>query len=142
MRKRHFAPRNNGLAVITLRSNVSALRAERSLRTATKEAATPLERLATGLRIQRAADDAAGLSIASVTGADARVRAVGIRNLNDGVDLLAIADAALVALSDIATRLGELAAQASNGALADPPITDFVCSMVRRTKRRYRRDTG
>lgn len=100
---------------ISLGSNISALRTIRQLDNTTHNLAATSERLASGQRINRAADDAAGLSIASSLNADARVLNQGIRNFNDGVSLLNIAEGALSSLSNIVTRQKELAAQAANG---------------------------
>jgi len=77
--------------------------------------ARSLERLASGSRINRASDDAAGLSILSTLSANSRVFTQGVRNLNDGISALSIADGSLESLAAITTRLQELAAQASNG---------------------------
>ena len=73
------------------------------------------ERLATGQRINRASDDAAGLAISSSLRADARIFNQALRNLNDGVSFLAIAEGGLRELSAITVRLQELATQSSNG---------------------------
>jgi len=77
--------------------------------------ARSLERLASGSRINRASDDAAGLSILSTLSANSRVFTQGVRNLNDGISALSIADGSLESLAAITIRLQELAAQASNG---------------------------
>ncbi len=76
------------------------------------------ERLSSGLRINHAADDAAGLAIASSLNADSRVYTTGIRNLNDGISLLSMADASLESLSNITIRIRELSEQAANGTLS------------------------
>jgi flagellin-like hook-associated protein FlgL len=73
------------------------------------------ERLSSGQRINRASDDAAGLAVSESLKADTRIFTQGIRNVNDGISLLSIADSALENLSTIVTRLQELAEQASNG---------------------------
>jgi flagellin len=67
------------------------------------------------LRINRASDDAAGLAIADSLNADARVYGQAIRNVNDGVSALSIADGALGQLSNIVIRQKEFAEQAANG---------------------------
>lgn len=90
----------------------------RQLDQASSAMGVSLERLSSGLRINRASDDAAGLSVASVLSARARVFTQGIRNLNDGVSALAIAEGALVSLRDIVMRQRELAEQAANGTYA------------------------
>lgn len=99
---------------ISLRSNLSSLRAQRQLGEVGAELASTFERLSSGQRINRSADDAAGLAIATSLESRARVYTRGIQNLNDGTSLIAIADAALNELSSISIRLIELSEQASN----------------------------
>lgn len=72
-------------------------------------------RLASGQRINRASDDPAGLAVASSLRADSRVYGQGIRNVNDGISLLNVAEGALSALASITQRQIELAEQAANG---------------------------
>ena len=74
-------------------------------------------RLSSGLRINKASDDAAGLAISESLNVDARVYTQGIRNLNDGISLTNIADGAIESLSNIVIRQEELAEQAANGTL-------------------------
>ncbi len=100
---------------ITLGSNIASLRGQRSLNKATNELRSVYERLSSGQRINRASDDAAGLAVSESLKADTRIFTQGIRNVNDGISLLSIADSALENLSTIVTRLQELAEQASNG---------------------------
>jgi flagellin len=73
------------------------------------------ERLSSGYRINRASDDAAGLAIADSLKADQRIATVAVRNANDGISTIAIADAALGQIGDVLARLGELAEQSANG---------------------------
>jgi flagellin len=100
---------------ISLGSNIGSLRAQRRLSSAQGAESTALERLASGSRIVRASDDAAGLAVASSLSARARVYSQGVRNISDGVSALSIADSALGELSSVTTRLKELAEQAANG---------------------------
>ncbi len=100
---------------ITLGSNIASLRGQRSLNKATNELRSVYERLSSGQRINRASDDTAGLAVSESLKADTRIFTQGIRNVNDGISLLSIADSALENLSTIVTRLQELAEQASNG---------------------------
>lgn len=76
---------------------------------------TVFERLSSGQRINRASNDAAGLAISESLNAQTRVYNQGVRNLNDGISILNIADGALAELTTITTRMQELATQASNG---------------------------
>ncbi|OVE80163.1 hypothetical protein BVY02_01075 [bacterium J17] len=100
---------------ITINTNVQSLRAQRTLGTTTRSLQKTFERLSSGLRIVRAADDAAGLSIADSLKADGRIAAVAIRNANDGVSLITIADGALSQMSNVLVRMSELAEQSANG---------------------------
>ena len=100
---------------VTIGSNIAALKAQRQLGLASDGLSRSFERLSSGLRINRAADDAAGLSVSASLKSASRVYTQAIRNGNDGLSLLAIADQALAQLSDLATRQLELAEQAANG---------------------------
>lgn len=103
----------------SLGKNISAIKIERQLGLTTSSLSSTFERLSSGLRITKPSDDAAGLAVASSLKADTRVYSQAIRNVNDGVSLLNIADSALENLSGILTRLQELASQASNGAYSN-----------------------
>ncbi len=100
---------------ITLGPNIAALRAQLGLRKSSDELARVHERLASGQRINRAGDDPAGLALAAGLKSDARIYTQAMRNVNDGVSLLNIAEGGVRVLSDIATRVKELATQAANG---------------------------
>ncbi len=104
---------------LTLGSNIAALTAQRRLGDTTSQLGRVFERLASGMRINRASDDAAGLAISENLRTDARVYNQGVRNLNDGISLLNVADAALEELTNIVVRLEELATQAVNGSYSD-----------------------
>ena len=100
---------------LNIRTNVPALAAQNALNQANKGLTTAYERLSSGLRINHASDDAAGLAIASSLHADARVAAVGIRNANDGISITEITDGAIGQISNIMSRLAELSEQSANG---------------------------
>jgi flagellin len=100
---------------ITIGSNIASLKAQRQLSKGTAELSKTYERLSSGQRINRAADDAAGLAISESLKSDKRVFNQGIRNFNDGISLLNIADGAIENLSNITIRLKELAEQSANG---------------------------
>jgi flagellin-like hook-associated protein FlgL len=104
---------------LTINSNIASLNAQRNFTTATKKLSESYTRLSSGLRINRAVDDAAGLSISESLKADTRLFNQGVRNLNDGVSVLSIADGALNELSNITIRLRELATQSANGTLGN-----------------------
>ena len=105
------------MASITINSNISALTAQRRLGESTKKLQDSFARLSSGLRINRASDDAAGLAIASGLTTDRRVFNQGVRNLNDGLSAANIADSSVESLSHIVMRLEELAEQAANGTI-------------------------
>lgn len=106
------------MAVISFNSNLLSARLQRDLGASTERLGRSFERLSSGLRINQTADDAAALAVASSLQLDSRVYSQGIRNLNDGISALNVAEGALTELSSITVRLQELATQASNGVLS------------------------
>ena len=102
---------------LTINSNILSLNAQRRFSSHSKTLENTYTRLSSGLRINKASDDAAGLAISSLLSADKRVTNQGTRNINDGVSYLNVAEGALNELTNIVTRIGELAEQASNGTL-------------------------
>lgn len=100
---------------ITIGNNVASIQAQRRLGQATAARESVFERLSSGQRINRAADDAAGLAIADTLKAQQRVASVAIRNANDGISTVAIADGALSEIGGVLSRLAELAEQSANG---------------------------
>lgn len=100
---------------ISILSNVASLRAQRQLTATSGELERTYERLSSGLRINHASDDAAGLSISTALKSDARLTSVAIRNANDGVSLIAIGDAAFGEITNVLVRMAELAEQSANG---------------------------
>lgn len=100
---------------INIRTNVPSLVAQRNLDASSNQINTAYERLSSGLRINRAKDDAAGLAIAESLRADGRVASVAIRNANDGISIISIADQAIGQIGNVLSRLAELAEQSANG---------------------------
>ncbi len=100
---------------VTLASNIASLRAQRELAGTTKSLQSVFERLSSGLRINKASDDVAGLAVAESLSTNIRTLNQGVRNLTDGMSLLSVAESALETLSTIVIRLEELAAQAATG---------------------------
>ena len=105
---------------ITLGSNIASLKAQRTLGLSTEQLGRTFERLSSGQRINRASDDAAGLAIADSLKASQRVATVAIRNANDGISTIAIADSALGEIGNVLSRLAELAEQSANGVFSTP----------------------
>ena len=87
----------------------------RNLNGTQNELATSIQRLSSGLRVNSAKDDAAGLAIASRMDAQARGMNVAVRNANDGISLAQTAEGALATMTDALQRMRELSVQAQNG---------------------------
>src|SRR6188472_1775935 len=100
---------------MTINSNIVSLNAQRHLTTSQDSLATSMERLSSGLRVNSAKDDAAGLAIADRMNAQIRGTNVAIRNANDGISLAQTAEGALATVTDALQRMRELAIQAQNG---------------------------
>lgn len=105
--------------MIKIGSNIFALVAERHLSRSSSTVASASEKLSSGQRINSASDDAAGLAISTSLKTDTRIYNQAIRNLNDGISAVSIAEGAMTELSGIIGRIEELAAQGANGAYSD-----------------------
>ena len=97
-----------------INTNTASLNAQRNLSASQASLATSMQRLSSGLRINSAKDDAAGLAIAERMNAQVRGMNVGIRNANDGVSMVQTAEGALSKVGDSLQRMRELAVQARN----------------------------
>lgn len=100
---------------ISYSSNTGALSAIGKFNRTTNTLNQTFEKLSSGQRINRAADDPAGLAVADKLRADTRIANVAVRNANDGISITSIADSALEESANILTRMAELAEQSSNG---------------------------
>lgn len=100
-------------------TNLSSLNAQRHLEETGGTLRSALERLSSGVRLNDAYDDAAGLAIADKLGRDVRVIGQALRNANDGLSALSIAEKALGTVSSTITRLSELAQQSATGTVTD-----------------------
>jgi flagellin len=96
-------------------NNIGALVAQRNLGVSQKSLNTTINRLSTGLRINKANDDAAGLQISNNLRADVKVLNQARRNANDGLGRLAVQDLVAEEATNLLTRAAELAEQASSG---------------------------
>ncbi len=96
-------------------NNIASLNAQRILGTNNDRLAQSVERISSGLRINRGADDAAGLAISEALRSDIRGLRQAVRNANDGISLINVAEGALNEQSSILIRLRELASQAATG---------------------------
>ena len=99
---------------MTINTNVNSLTAQRNTIATQNSLATSMQRLSSGLRVNSARDDAAGLAIADRTNTQVRGMNVAIRNANDGISLTQTADGALAGVGDMMQRMRELAVQSTN----------------------------
>jgi len=104
---------------ISVNTNLFSLNAQRKLAGSQSSLQTSMQRLSSGLRINSAADDAAGLAISQRMTAQVRGMNVAIRNANDGISLAQTADGALSSVSDSLQRMRELAVQSRNSTNSD-----------------------
>jgi flagellin len=103
---------------LRINTNIAAFNTTRQLNKTTARLSKSLERLSSGLRINRAADDAAGLAIAEAFRSQVRGMRVAQRNAQDGVSLVQTAEGALSETHNILQRMRELAVQASSGTVS------------------------
>ncbi len=96
-------------------TNVNASIAQNALAKNERSMNRSMERLSTGQRINAASDDAAGLAIASRMTSQIKGLETGIKNANDAISMISVADGALVEVTNMLQRMRELALQASNG---------------------------
>ena len=96
-------------------NNIPSLNAQRILGINNDRLATSVERIASGIRINRGADDAAGLAISEALRSDIRALRQAVRNANDGISLINVTEGALNEQSGILIRLRELSSQAATG---------------------------
>ena len=97
-----------------INSNISALTAQSALAANSRSQTTAMQQLSTGLRINGAKDDAAGMAIAAKMTSQIRGLDQAVRNANDGISLLQTADGSLTAVSDMLQRMREISVQASS----------------------------
>lgn len=96
-------------------TNIMSLNAQRSLAKTGSQLATAMERLASGLRVNSAKDDAAGLAIAARMSSQIGGMTVARRNANDGISLAQTAEGAMDSIGDMLQRMRDLAVQSKNG---------------------------
>ena len=100
---------------VRLFNNLASINAQRILGSNTDRLNKSVERISSGIRINQASDDAAGLAISEALRSDIRVLRQAVRNGNDGISLINVAEGALNEQSSILIRLRELASQAATG---------------------------
>ena len=103
---------------ISVGSNTISGTAQRLLDVTGRKLSDSFNKLSSGQRVNSGADDAAGLAISESLKAQARIAGQAIRNTNDGISTIAIADGALGEVANILTRLAELASQSASGTLS------------------------
>jgi flagellin len=104
---------------LTINTNSVSLNAQRNLTMSQGSLATSMQRLSSGLRVNSARDDAAGLAIADRMNAQVRGNSVGIRNANDAISLSQTAEGAIGKVGDMLQRMRELAVQSANATNGD-----------------------
>lgn len=102
-----------------IQHNISAMNAERNLRKNRGSLQKKLEKLSSGYRINRSADDAAGLAISEKMRASIAALEQAENNVQDGISLVQTADGAMQEIQDMLNRMTSLSAQAANGTLSD-----------------------
>jgi flagellin len=102
-----------------INTNIPSLTAQRNLNSSQGDLQTSLQRLSSGLRVNSAKDDAAGLAIAERQTSQIRGTNVAIRNANDGISLSQTAEGAIGSVSENFQRMRELAVQSANGTYSD-----------------------
>ena len=105
--------------MVGINTNINALFANSSLTNNQVGQTKAMQQLSTGLRVNSARDDAAGLAISTSMNSSARGMATAIRNINDGISLAQIADSSLSSVTNNLQRVRELALQSANGILLD-----------------------
>jgi flagellin len=100
-------------------TNLASINAQRHLEESGLSLGRALERLSSGIRINDAFDDAAGLAIADRLERDVRVASQAVRNANDGISALRIGEKAFGSVTDVLNRLSELASQSATGTVTN-----------------------
>ena len=102
---------------LVINTNIASLNAQRNLATNNSQLATSVQRLSSGLRINSAKDDAAGLAISEKLQSQIASISVAVRNAQDGISIAQTTEGGLEEMGNILTRMRELAAQSANGTL-------------------------
>jgi len=110
---------------LVVNTNIQSLNAQRNLDVNQAGLATVFQRLSSGLRVNTARDDAAGLAVSEGIRAFVNGSNVGIRNANDGISLANTAEAALGQVTNNLQRIREIAVQAANGTISDTQRTNL-----------------
>ena len=115
---------------IRINTNIASLNTQRHLYNSTTSFQKSMEKLSSGLRINRAGDDAAGLAISEGLKADVRALDQASRNAADGISMVQVAEGAMDEVSNILLRMKELAEQSANGTLSDATGVDTAANAL------------
>jgi flagellin len=108
-----------------INTNLSSMNAQRNLKTSQNDLNTSIQRLSSGLRVNSAKDDAAGLSIATKMDSQIRGMSQAIRNANDGISMIQTADSGLATAAEAIQRMRELAVQGANASNGSDEYTNL-----------------
>ncbi|QSX36085.1 flagellin N-terminal helical domain-containing protein [Shewanella sedimentimangrovi] len=114
---------------ITVNTNVTSMKAQKNLNMSSRDLATSMERLSSGLRINSAKDDAAGLAISNRLNSQVRGLEVGMRNANDAISLAQIAEGAMQEQTNMLQRMRDLTIQSENGANSTDDLVALKAEM-------------
>jgi len=114
---------------ITVNTNVTSMKAQKNLNISGMALATSMDRLSSGLRINSAKDDAAGLAISNRLNSQVRGLEVGMRNANDGISVAQIAEGAMQEQTNMLQRMRDLSVQSANGANSASDLTALKSEM-------------
>jgi flagellin len=112
-----------------LNTNIASLVAQRNLAGAQTKLALSVERLSSGLRINRASDDASGMAVATVINSQIRITSTAYRNANDAMSMMQTAEGALQEAGEMLLRMKELATQGSNDSMSAPQYKFLIDEM-------------
>ncbi|CAJ1841212.1 flagellin [Aeromonas veronii] len=119
---------------LSIHTNFANMVTQNQLNSTNKMASTAMQRLGTGLRINSAADDAAGLQIATRLQSQSNSQKVGMRNAQDAISMMQTAEGAMDEMTNIVQRMKDLATQAANGTSSDKDIAAMNAEFGELTK--------
>ncbi|MCE9846575.1 Lateral flagellin [Aeromonas allosaccharophila] len=119
---------------LSIHTNFANMVTQNQLTSTNKMASTAMQRLGTGLRINSAADDAAGLQIATRLQSQSNSQKVGMRNAQDAISMMQTAEGAMDEMTNIVQRMKDLATQAANGTSSDKDISAMNAEFGELTK--------
>lgn len=114
---------------ITVNTNVTSMKAQKNLNASTQNLSTSMERLSSGLRINSAKDDAAGLAISNRLNSQVRGLEVGMRNANDAISIAQISEGAMQEQTNMLQRMRDLTIQSENGANSPDDLAALKAEM-------------